>query len=283
VLRRQDRIVAFEQERVVLGQQRLYIDGSHHGDAMNHQRDDGGVSMALAVHAAPRRVLSIGLGDGQMAATAAQQPDVNELVIVELNGTLERIMASTARGQALLTSEKVRYIVDDGRRWLLAHPHETFDVILMYPLHAAQAYTGNLFSREFLTMLAGHLNPGGILFLRSVDLYSTARTIAAAYPFVVRFDRSDYLASRDRFLVREERLPVSVAEAVDRLKADRDVILAKTEGARINSDFRPNSEYYLTYPYASHLQARSAPPPAYSADPTELFRGLVTRAAHHGR
>ena len=189
----------------VLGQQRLYIDGSHHGDASDAPlAEDWPLQVALAAHPAPRRVLSIGLGDGHMAATAVQSRDVEELVIVELNGTLDHVVSRTGQGKALLTSEKTSYVVDDGRRWLLANPAEKFDVIMMFPLHAAHAFSGALYSLEFFEILASHLTDGGILFLRTVDLYSTAKTLATVFPHVLRLDSSVYMAGFREFRLRRE-------------------------------------------------------------------------------
>jgi spermidine synthase len=281
VLRRQNRVIAFSQESAVLGQQRLYIDGSHHGDGVDAVSKDYGVEVALGAHFAPRRVLSIGLGDGQMAATAERCPDVNELVIVELNGTLDRVLKHTIQGRAVLESEKVRYVVDDGRRWLLANPHEAFDIIIMFPLHAAHAYSGSLYSREFLEILAAHLNPDGILFLRTVDPYSTAKTIATVFPHVLRLDGSAYMAATTQFQLREERLPSSAAETVGHLMADRDVILAHTRDARINRDLGPNSEYYFTYPFVPYLQTRGRAPAVYATADRERFWKLVLPARYH--
>jgi spermidine synthase len=279
VLRRQQKVIAFGQEAALLGQQRLYIDGSHHGDGSDAVlADDWALQVALAAHPAPRRVLSIGLGDGQMAATAVQWRDVKSLVIVELNGTLDHVLGRTAQGKALLTSKKTTYVVDDGRRWLLANPAEKFDVITMFPLHAAHAFSGALYSLEFFEILASHLTDRGMLFLRTVDLYSTARTLATVFPRVLRIDSSVYVAGFRDFQLDESRLPSSAAETMLHITADRDVILANTEGARINTDLRPNSEYYVTYPFVSSLQTRGKSPGAYKAEDTDRFRGLLMAA-----
>jgi spermidine synthase/MFS family permease len=284
VLRRQQQVIAFSQEAAVLGQQRLYIDGSHHGDASDAAlAEDWPLQVALAGHPAPRRVLCIGLGDGQMAATAVHWRDVEELVIVELNGTLEHVVSRTGLGKALLTSEKTRYVVDDGRRWLLAHPEEKFDVILMFPLHAAHAFSGALYSLEFFGILADHLTDGGLLFLRTVDLYSTAKTLATVFPHVLRVDSTVYIAGSREFRFDESRLPSSAAETVPHFTADRDVILANTQAARINTDLRPNSEYYVTYPFVSSLQTRGTVPGAYKAKNKDRFWRLMVAAGTEGQ
>lgn len=276
VLRRQHEIIAFSQEQIVLGEERLYIDGSHHGQApTTGLQEDGGVTVALAAHEAPRRVLAIGLGDGQMALSAVRSPDVEEVVIVELNGTLDRVLLRTSQGRTVLSSEKTKYVVDDGRRWLLANPDEKFDLIMMFPLHAAHAHSGTLYSIEFFGLLTKHLNHGGIVFLRTTDLYSTARTLAFAFPHVLRLGDSAYLASTGSMRFRVDRLPSSPEEVPQLIRADRRDILAHTEQARINTDLRPNSEYYITYPFVAALQTRIRPPEPYKSEPAHRFRGLI--------
>jgi hypothetical protein len=63
-----------------------------------------------------------------------------------------------------------------------------------------------------------------------------------------------YVASDRRLGFRPSLAGLSHAEAVQRLEAHRDTILRETEGAPLNRDFRPNSEYYFTYPHARSLQ-----------------------------
>lgn len=278
-LRLQRAPVAFQQESQILGEQRLYIDGAHHGNASTTTlTKDWAVEAALAAHPAPRRVLAVGLGDGEMVATAALWPEVTELVVVELNGTLERVLRQTPQGAAVFGSAKTRLVVDDGRRWLLANPGETFDLIVMFPLHAAHAYSGALYSREFLELLARHLDEDGIVLTRTVDLYSTARTIATVFPHVLRLENAIYLASVKAFTWRPERLTIPPADLVARIEADGDLIRASTEGARLNTDFTLNSEYYVTYPYASVLQTRVSPP-RYRERDARRFWSAIRRGA----
>jgi spermidine synthase len=256
-LRTQRDVISFEQERQILGTQRLLIDGSAHGGFQSETDDvvlDSAVRLALSAHPAPRRVLSIGLGDGRMCAAAVANDDVENLVVVELNGALDDVLAQTPQGRTLFASDKLDLIVDDGRRWLLANPNERFDVILMWPLHAAHAGSGNLYSLEFFELLRSRLTDGGILFARSVDAYSTARTIASTFENVVRIDELTYVASATKFKFHPTRAQLSVTEIAQRLEANRDTILLETEGSALNRDFRPNSEYYFTYPHAQSLQ-----------------------------
>ena len=256
-LRTQHAVISFEEEQQILGTQRLLIDGAAHGGFQSASDDvvlDSAVGLALSAHPAPKRVLSIGLGDGRMCAAAVAADSVEELLVVELNGGLQQVLAQTPQGRALFSSEKLKLVVDDGRRWLLANPEERFDVILMWPLHAAHASSGNLYSLEFFELIKAHLSDGGVLFARSVDAYSTARTIASSFENVVRIDELSYVASARRFRLRPSLAGLSAADAAQRLEADRETILRETEGTAPNRDFRPNSEYYFTYPHARSLQ-----------------------------
>jgi spermidine synthase len=275
-LRQQHAIIAFEQEKTVLGEQRLYIDGGAHGGFNPSQAipsRDSAVEISLAAHPAPRRILSIGLGDGQMCMSAALWNGVEELVIVELNNSLRDVVSHTAEGKALFESKKVTYIVDDGRRWLLANPNEKFDFIMMWPLHAAHAYSGNLFSREFMEILSKHLNVGGLIFLKTVDLYSTPKTLSSVFPYMIRLGKVSYLSSFTDFQINPTLLPIPTEEVLTQITADRDMILAQTRDAPINKDFHPNSEYYITYPFTWAMEKQAS---AYEVKDVNYFRRLIS-------
>ena len=277
-LRTQKDIISFPEESKVIGVQRLLINGSAHGGFQAAGDDvvlDSAVKLALAAHPAPRRILSIGLGDGKMCAAAVVRPEVQQLVVVELNGSLADILAKTPQGKAIFASDKLRLEVDDGRRWLLANPDERFDVILMWPLHAAHAHSGNLYSKEFFELARAHLADDGLLFARSVDTYSTARTIASVFDHVVRVDTASYIAGRQKFSFSAARSGLSAAEITALIEADRQTILEHTGAAPLNRDFSPNSEYYLTYPYAGALQTWGHVTGSYRASDPQRFAELI--------
>jgi spermidine synthase len=278
VLRTQHDIISFPIESKVLGVQRLLIDGSAHGVFQSDWHDlviDSAVRLALSAHRSPKRVLSIGLGDGNMCAAVVTQPEVEELLVVELNGSLADVLAKTPQGRAIFASDKLHLIVDDGRRWLLANSDAKFDVILMWPLHAAHAHSGNLYSQEFFELVQSHLADGGLLFTRSADRYSTARTIASVFDQVVRIDNGAYVASDTRFAFSARRAGLTESEIEKRLEADQETILNETRLAPLNRDFRPNSEYYLTYPYADALQTWGHVTQTYRTADTTRFADLI--------
>lgn len=252
-LRRQDRIIAFGEEAKVMNLSKLYIDGAAHGRGDEAEGEEWTVALAMASEPRPRRVLSIGLGDGFMCAAALRDEGIEELVIVELNGGLLEILKRTQRGTFIATSPKLRYVTDDGRRWLNANPDEKFDLVMTFPLHAAHAGYGNLYSTEFYALVSKHLNPGGLVYTRSVDQFSTARTLAESFSDVIRLEGSAYMGKHGPFRFSRSRLPFPEVQFIERVDADHTTIKAHAASAPLNRDLRPNSEYYLTYPFASFL------------------------------
>jgi predicted membrane-bound spermidine synthase len=258
VMKNQREVISFPQEEHVVGRYRVYIDGAGHGGmtSLETVNFDHGVELLLAAHRRPKRVLCIGLGDGMMCAAAIKHPQVAELIVVELNGALREVLEHSAQGRYVSDSPKVRYVVDDGRRWLLANPDEKFDVILMWPLHAAHAHSGSLFSMEFFALARRHMADGGLLLARSVDGFSTARTLALSFPHVVCRGDGEYIASLAPIRFDLAAAGVERQEFLDSVASDAQTILAHTADAPLNRDFAPRAEYYITYPWRWCLSTR---------------------------
>lgn len=278
-LRRQNAVIAFGQEKPIVDRWRLLIDGATHGsfekglDAFIIERE---LAIGMAAIRSPHRVLCIGLGDGVICGTVVAAPEVEEVIIVELNHGLRQMLAHSRQGQVIANSPKVRFVLDDGRRWLLANPQERFDLITMFPLHAAHAGSGSLYSVEFLELARSRLNPGGALYVKSADPFSSARTIAEVFPQVLRLDRSGYMAADAPLVFDAARVPAEY-ELADHVTATRESILEGTRGAALNYDLRPRSEYYLTYPYARYLSALLHERPKFWFTPEEARAAIRMR------
>jgi spermidine synthase len=276
-LRRQHEVIAFDEERSLLGEQRLYIDGARHGRLAEGDEDpaDTDLQVALSAHPHPRRVLSIGLGDGRMVAAALEDAGVEEVLVIELSSGLREVLARTSVGQLLETSSKLRYENDDGRRWLLAHPEARFDLIMAWPLHAAHAFSGNLYSEEFFQLIRAHLPKDGLFFTRTTDAFSTARTLAGVFPHLVRVGPISYVGSAAPLEFSAARAARPVSTLARSLKADRAAILALAGEAPIVRDLWPRTEYYLTYPWAAQLDGHSGKPVKAATAPSSDLTALI--------
>ena len=140
----------------------LYLDGLHQAndtpDMVRLHRIIGHLPMVL--HPSPAAALVIGLGGGATSGAVSQHPV--RVQIVELSQSVRRAAAFFAHvSYDVLNQPNVRVRVDDGRNFLLLSG-EKFDVItadIIQPIHAG---AGNLYSREYFTLVRNALNDNGI-------------------------------------------------------------------------------------------------------------------------
>ena len=90
-------------------------------------------------------------------------------MIVELNPGYLQLIAQYPQVASLLRNPKVKIITDDGRRWLLANPHQAFDAIVMNASFNWREHESNLLSVEFLNIARAHLCPGGVLYYNTTS------------------------------------------------------------------------------------------------------------------
>lgn len=130
-----------------------------------------------AVHPAPKRLLMIGLSSGSWGQVLANHPQVESLDVVEINPGYLQLIPKYAMVRSLLQNPKVHIYIDDGRRWLVAHPQARYDAIIYNSSFFWRDHSSALLSMEFLELAKSHLNPGGIYYFNTTD---SAEAIATA-------------------------------------------------------------------------------------------------------
>ncbi|MBF0144437.1 MAG: spermidine synthase [Magnetococcales bacterium] len=140
-----------------------------------------------AFHPQPRRVLMIGLSGGAWAQVVGNHPQVEELVVVEINPGYLEIIRHTPSVASILANPRIKIIIDDGRRWIAHHPDERFDAILMNTTWNWRAFSSNILSREFLELVKPLMNPGAVLMYNATGSREVQRTAALAFPHALRF------------------------------------------------------------------------------------------------
>ena len=182
-----------------------------------------------AFHAAPSRVLMIGVGSGSWAQVIVNNPQVQQLLIVDINpGYLEAI-PKHAETASLLSNPKATVIIDDGRRWLLRHPQETFDAIVMNTSFYWRNHSTNLLSTDFLQIVREHLRPRGVFFYNTTHSEDVVATGLSIFPYSLRvcnalalsdsplkFDRQRWKSILLSY--RIDRKPVVNANSLDQMK-----------------------------------------------------------------
>jgi spermidine synthase len=120
---------------------------------------------ALTAHAAPKKVLIVGGGDGGSSEEALKHPSVEQVTMVEIDGDVIQVAKEHFRAvhNGVFDNPKLRVIVDDGMKFV-RETQEKFDLIgldLNDPMGPAEA----LYSVEFFQQLRAALAPGGALVL----------------------------------------------------------------------------------------------------------------------
>ncbi len=234
-----------------------------------------------AFHAKPRRVLMIGLASGSWAQVLVHHPEVEEVVIVEINPGYLELIPKYPEVASLLKNPKQRVIIDDGRRWLNRNPDEKFDAIVMNTTWHFRAHATNLLSVEFLQLVRAHLNEGGIALYNTTGSDRAQRTACEVFPHVVRVINNvvvsdkplmpdpqrwrklleDYridgeavfdLTRQDHVLRMEEIVgmvdTLAAAGFVEHGMEARSSILARTTNQRVITDDNMGTEWDLNWP-----------------------------------
>jgi spermidine synthase len=148
------------------GQRHFYVSGKAEASTapldMRLERMMGHIP--ALVNANPRSVLVVGFGAGVTAGSFVPYPDVERIVICEL----ERLIppASTEyfgkQNYRVRDDRRTRILYDDARHYIFT-TKDKFDVITTDPIHPWVKGTSTLYSREYYELVKAHLNPGGVV------------------------------------------------------------------------------------------------------------------------
>lgn len=141
-----------------------------------------------ALHPRPARVLNIGMSGGSWTRVLLNHEAVETMHVIEINPGYLEVMRRYPENGSVLEDPRVKVFVDDGRRWLLRHPEERYDVIVMNATFYWRSQSSNLLSREFLELVKRHLRPGGIFYYNSTSCEDTYLTAAQVFPYATQFE-----------------------------------------------------------------------------------------------
>jgi spermidine synthase len=133
-------------------------------------------------HRGPRHILSIGLSSGSWAQIFANLPGLESLDIVEINPGYLPLISQYPAVASLLRNPRVHIYIDDGRRWLVAHPDRHYDVIVSNTSFYWRDHSSVLLSSDFLEIVRPHLNEGGVYFYNTTGSDSVLATGLHVFP-----------------------------------------------------------------------------------------------------
>ncbi len=148
------------------GQRHFYVSGKAEASTapadMRLERMMGHVP--ALIHPNPRSVLTVGFGAGVTAGSFVPYPDLEQLVICELEPFIPPASNEFFGDQnnAVLHDPRTRIVYDDARHFIFT-TDEKFDVITTDPIHPWVKGTSTLYSKEYYQLVKAHLNPGGVV------------------------------------------------------------------------------------------------------------------------
>src|SRR6478672_6436387 len=218
-------------------------------------------------HAAPKRVLVIGLGIGGTPYAAGLHPLIERVRVVEIVAPVLAILRGYLGhgGQSgvdrILSDPKFEVVLGDGRH-ALALDAERYDVIEADAIRPKTALSGLLYSQEFMRQVQAKLAPGGI-YVQWAPTERTIETFRSVFPYVtlvhpallgsdqpIPYDRQTIL----KLLARPDIDSQLKAAGIDRrelrmwfeMTQMQSLNMGQAVPARApNTDFLPRDEYYL--------------------------------------
>jgi spermidine synthase len=126
------------------------------------------------MHAKPRSVLIVGCGAGVTAGSFTQYPDINRIVICEIEPLIPTLAATYFGEQNynVVKDPRVEVVYDDARHFILT-TDEKFDIITSDPIHPWVKGSATLYTKEYFELCKKRLNPGGIV-TQWVPLYESS-------------------------------------------------------------------------------------------------------------
>ena len=134
-------------------------------------------SLPALLHRKPRSILVVGFGAGVTAGSFIPYPDVERIVICEIEPLIPKMVTGyfAEQNHQVLSDPRVEIIYDDARHYILTS-REKFDIITSDPIHPWVKGAATLYTREYFELVKRHLNPGGLV-TQWVPLYESDQAV----------------------------------------------------------------------------------------------------------
>ncbi len=133
--------------------------------------------LSALVHPKPKSVLIVGFGAGVTAGTFVVHPDIERIVICEIEPLIPTVVSKyfSEQNYNVVNDRRVQIVYDDARHYVLT-TREKFDIITSDPIHPWIKGAATLYTTEYFETAKKHLNPGGVIS-QWVPLYDSTEDV----------------------------------------------------------------------------------------------------------
>ena len=159
---------------------RLYLDGHLQFSSLDeHRYHETLVHVPMAFAKEARSVLVLGGGDGMAVREFLKYPDVQEIVLVDLDPEILELAAANPyltrlNGGSLAERSRVRTIAEDAFVFLKRRAR-LYDIIVADLPDPNSSALARLYSREFFQLVEGNLSPGGVFMTQATSPFYARR------------------------------------------------------------------------------------------------------------
>ena len=133
-----------------------------------------------------KNILVIGLSSGAWVKVLTTMPNVEKITVVEINPAYHELVATEPLVSSLLKDKRVEVIYDDGRKWLNKHKGGKYDLILANTTWHWRAYSTNILSKEFQTLVKSVMHKDSIYYYNSTVSSDAYKTSSVVFPYVYK-------------------------------------------------------------------------------------------------
>lgn len=155
---------------------KLFINGNLQFSSMDEYRyHEALVHPGMAGNDKIKKVLILGGGDGFAAREVLRYPQVESIVLVDLDPLMTKLFRDNQDLSALnknsLNSPKVKVINDDAFIWLRKKNKDLFDYIIIDFPDPSNFSLGKLYSKTFFKVVKNTLSENGLMVIQSTSPY----------------------------------------------------------------------------------------------------------------
>ena len=155
---------------------RLFLNGNLQFSSRDEYRyHEALVHPALAALPGARRVLILGGGDGLAAREVLRYPNVESVMLVDLDGRMTDLFRTNALLTQLnagaLANPRLKVANQDALKWLEEQGGDAYDLVLIDFPDPSNHALGKLYSSAFYRLLLKHLSVHGLVVVQATSPY----------------------------------------------------------------------------------------------------------------